>query len=309
MFKGLSSVALLVTLLIVLVLGSAYVYYSQDQENGIVCPQDANMCPDGSYVGRTGPQCEFATCPGEGSENTPVRTEKNAVSAIDQIPGGTVTVAMVTLEQEGWVVVHDERNNQVGTIIAARRVNAGITENVVVDLLGAQTQTGRNYYALLYNDDGDRKFDFKKDFPLKDASGAMIAIKFMIENEVSADISSWKTYSNNEFGFSFDYPAEWTQGSFSFQDPAPAPTKLSLRFGDSKNQFRFIIVQVFDKNNAPVFETSDSQVITFQGGTGIRYDSNALINKDSIIINLIYSHELKDAEIFDTILSTFKFTK
>ncbi len=28
-----------------------------------ICTQDAMMCPDGSYVGRTGPNCEFAKCP------------------------------------------------------------------------------------------------------------------------------------------------------------------------------------------------------------------------------------------------------
>ena len=27
------------------------------------CTQEAKACPDGSYVGRTGPNCEFATCP------------------------------------------------------------------------------------------------------------------------------------------------------------------------------------------------------------------------------------------------------
>lgn len=29
----------------------------------VACTMDAMMCPDGSYVGRTGPQCEFAACP------------------------------------------------------------------------------------------------------------------------------------------------------------------------------------------------------------------------------------------------------
>ncbi len=28
-----------------------------------VCTMDAKQCPDGSYVGRTGPKCEFAMCP------------------------------------------------------------------------------------------------------------------------------------------------------------------------------------------------------------------------------------------------------
>ena len=29
----------------------------------VFCTQDAMQCPDGSYVGRTGPKCEFAACP------------------------------------------------------------------------------------------------------------------------------------------------------------------------------------------------------------------------------------------------------
>ncbi len=32
---------------------------------GIACTQEAKQCPDRSYVGRTGPKCEFAACPGE----------------------------------------------------------------------------------------------------------------------------------------------------------------------------------------------------------------------------------------------------
>ncbi len=30
---------------------------------GVACTMDAMQCPDGSYVGRSGPNCEFV-CPG-----------------------------------------------------------------------------------------------------------------------------------------------------------------------------------------------------------------------------------------------------
>ncbi|HTK83644.1 MAG TPA: hypothetical protein VL625_01035 [Patescibacteria group bacterium] len=33
-----------------------------------VCTMDAKKCPDGSWVSRTGPNCEFAPCPGEKSD-------------------------------------------------------------------------------------------------------------------------------------------------------------------------------------------------------------------------------------------------
>jgi hypothetical protein len=34
--------------------------------SGVACTMEAKMCPDGvNYVGRQGPNCEFAKCPGE----------------------------------------------------------------------------------------------------------------------------------------------------------------------------------------------------------------------------------------------------
>jgi hypothetical protein len=38
---------------------------SVPKDEGIACTQEAKTCPDGSYVGRQGPRCEFAPCPGE----------------------------------------------------------------------------------------------------------------------------------------------------------------------------------------------------------------------------------------------------
>lgn len=52
------SAALIVTALIV----------GENNPQDIVCTQDVMQCPDGSYVGRTGPNCEFAQCPTSGGE-------------------------------------------------------------------------------------------------------------------------------------------------------------------------------------------------------------------------------------------------
>lgn len=48
---------------------AAYLNYSIWQlsvnaSKPIYCTQEAKLCPDGSYVGRTWPNCEFAPCPG-----------------------------------------------------------------------------------------------------------------------------------------------------------------------------------------------------------------------------------------------------
>ncbi len=41
-----------------------------DVIGGQVCDADAKICPDGSSVGRTGPNCSFAECPGTSAGTT-----------------------------------------------------------------------------------------------------------------------------------------------------------------------------------------------------------------------------------------------
>lgn len=45
-----------------------------NSSDGIYCTMEAKQCPDGSYVGRTGPKCEFTACPQTGTSefNKPI---------------------------------------------------------------------------------------------------------------------------------------------------------------------------------------------------------------------------------------------
>jgi hypothetical protein len=45
-----------------------------DPGGGQACTEEAKQCPDGSYVSRTGPNCEFAACPGATNCNPVVCT-------------------------------------------------------------------------------------------------------------------------------------------------------------------------------------------------------------------------------------------
>lgn len=63
-----NKVILLIIFLILVGVGAGlyftFVYKPKTaQPNVVFCTQDAKMCPDGSYVGRTGPKCEFTPCP------------------------------------------------------------------------------------------------------------------------------------------------------------------------------------------------------------------------------------------------------
>lgn len=41
------------------------VFNSSRTSQDVACTADAKLCSDGSAVGRVGPACEFAQCPGE----------------------------------------------------------------------------------------------------------------------------------------------------------------------------------------------------------------------------------------------------
>jgi len=67
--------------------------YPQDVLEGycdVACTQEAKLCPDGSSVGRIGPNCEFAPCPGENGQTTAVLSEAEARAIAERtcIKGG-----------------------------------------------------------------------------------------------------------------------------------------------------------------------------------------------------------------------------
>lgn len=62
--------SLFIIIILSVVLG--FTAYAEDDDTSttsdqpVACTMDAKVCPDGSSVGRVGPNCEFAKCPGEG---------------------------------------------------------------------------------------------------------------------------------------------------------------------------------------------------------------------------------------------------
>lgn len=56
----------------------------------LACTQEARLCGDGSYVGRTGPDCSFAPCPEIKATTSPVATI-SLTPAIDQTSWKTLT--------------------------------------------------------------------------------------------------------------------------------------------------------------------------------------------------------------------------
>jgi hypothetical protein len=58
--------ALVLLVLAILAGGFWYASTMQQSQEQVFCTADALQCPDGTFVGRSGPNCEFV-CPGQAS--------------------------------------------------------------------------------------------------------------------------------------------------------------------------------------------------------------------------------------------------
>src|SRR3989344_6628216 len=66
MYRQNGSVFLIILVAAVLIGASAIIFLKNPnliKQKPVACTMDAKICPDGSSVGRTAPNCEFAPCP------------------------------------------------------------------------------------------------------------------------------------------------------------------------------------------------------------------------------------------------------
>ncbi len=69
MRNGFAPIILIIFALIILAMGGGFLYLSLRHAPPLsACTMEAKQCPDGTYVGRVGPNCEFAPCPKPTSE-------------------------------------------------------------------------------------------------------------------------------------------------------------------------------------------------------------------------------------------------
>lgn len=101
----------------------------------------------------------------------------SSLHAAAQEAGSAVLLTSVTIETLGWAVVYESRSGQPGNALGAARLDAGSYASVSVPLLRA-TVPGQSYFAVLHRDDGDKAFELRDDFPLRDEGGAPIMVSF-----------------------------------------------------------------------------------------------------------------------------------
>src|SRR3989344_2434574 len=106
-----------------------------DDGSPVACTMEAKICPDGTSVGRTGPKCEFAACPGETNPVLPVvRICPQVLRTLDQgISGSDVkeVQSYLGVSQTGFF------GPMTARAVAAFQAEEGLSQ---VGIIGPQTR-------------------------------------------------------------------------------------------------------------------------------------------------------------------------
>ncbi len=62
----------------------------------VACTQEAKLCPDGSYVTRTGPKCEFTACPSQAKSSSAAHGAALQISTLSPSSGPVGTKVTIT---------------------------------------------------------------------------------------------------------------------------------------------------------------------------------------------------------------------
>lgn len=81
---------------------ASFLVGGKESEEPVACTMEAMMCPDGSYVGRTGPNCEFV-CPAspvvEADIQAHIDAKADLITLTSPVPNGVVASPLVVTGQ------------------------------------------------------------------------------------------------------------------------------------------------------------------------------------------------------------------
>ncbi len=132
-------------ILVVAIIIGVMQLHSTRQGASQVCTQEAKICPDGSAVGRTGPNCSFAPCPTSTTSPAPATGSATTTLAIGEkmIVNGTIISPDKVLQdsrcpvdvqciQAGTVTVHLTTGDSGATLTLGQpQTVAGMTIKLV----------------------------------------------------------------------------------------------------------------------------------------------------------------------------------
>ena len=108
---------------------------------------------------------------------------EDVIEVLDQERGDSVFVSSMNLTDNRWIVIHEDREGELGNILGARLFTEDATEGEVGLL--RNTEEGKDYHAVLYmvaerEEEVGRQFDTKRDVPLIKDGGEVKKVIFSV---------------------------------------------------------------------------------------------------------------------------------
>lgn len=152
-------IVFIVLVLIFLGAGGAYFYMQQNSVppltndgGGVVCTMEAKLCPDGvTYVGRGGPNCEFAACPtvstttNSGATSSPTTVEAKINK---KVAAGTLSLTVLEVVEDSRCPT-DVQCIQAGTVRIKVLLSSGLGEGEITMALNTPITTEAEEITLV----------------------------------------------------------------------------------------------------------------------------------------------------------------
>lgn len=146
------TVLISVVILLLLVIGVAYFLFTRGSSDDVIVEDESG----------------FTSVSGD---------ERNSIIVNDQIPGNTVFFQNLTLEENGFVVVRSETNDEPGEVVGSLYVEAGADQTGNVELNLPTTEGGVYYVELYLDSDANGEFDETLDSPVRTAGGSAVRVQ------------------------------------------------------------------------------------------------------------------------------------
>lgn len=113
---------------------------------------------------------------------TQVTIKDSSILVSNQPSGESVSIDSATLVNPGYIVIHEQKDGELGPVIGNSPLfEAGTFENVSVDL-DRLSIAGETLYAMLHDDDGNAQYEFPgADVPTLNSAQEVVVLPFEVE--------------------------------------------------------------------------------------------------------------------------------
>ena len=123
------------------------------------------------------------------SKSDPEIVVNNVLYISKKLPGKMITVDLVLLEEDGFIIVYENTFEPTGELLGESiYLPKGEYQKVPI-VLSREVHSGESFDAMLHKDNGDRKFNIQDDEPVRDKSGESVFTRIIIQDIVEQDIS------------------------------------------------------------------------------------------------------------------------